>query len=306
MEQWQIEQNRILYGDSLGIRAVIQAVTSDTVIVVHNPYGITDAGRGDLHLVEGEDISVRDSTGATHRGKSQITNITTAGDLATLTISPSVAAMAATDIVVTGVPVGTHATDDSFAAEPHGLKSIVDVEAAFGTFEGISHPRWAAQKLTSSTIDEVIVMKLLNTIRAKGGVDWRANPKALLLLTSTGIWQTYGDALLGIRRFSPPPMELNGGFKGVQVRRRYNLRRPVGPTRSSVRRSHAGYRVHRSDGLRQAVVPGQPAVAAYGESGRVRGCVCLVLELRRDGSQHARRHQWHHRYGRLQPVDVNF
>jgi len=39
----------------------------------------------------------------------------------------------------------------------------------------------------------------------------------MLLLTTTGIWQQYGDSLLGLRRFSAPEMELEGGFKGVMV-----------------------------------------------------------------------------------------
>jgi hypothetical protein len=38
----------------------------------------------------------------------------------------------------------------------------------------------------------------------------------MLLLTTTGIWQTYGESLLGLRRFSAPEMKLNGGFKAVQ------------------------------------------------------------------------------------------
>ncbi len=218
MEQWQIEQNRILYGDSLGIRALIKTATDATHIVVDRPYGITGAGPGNLHLVVGDTVSVRNSTGATHRGKAKITDIALAGDDATLTLSGAgIAGMVAGDLVVTGVPTAVDTTDDSFAAEPHGVKSIVDVEAAFATFEGISHARWAAQKLTSTTVDETIVMKLLNTIRARAGVDWRANPKSVLLLTSTGIWNLYGESLLGIRRFNAPIMQLNGGFQGVQV-----------------------------------------------------------------------------------------
>jgi hypothetical protein len=60
-------------------------------------------------------------------------------------------------------------------------------------------------------------MQILNYIRNRAGVDWRADPTAMILLTTTGIWQQYGESLLGLRRFSAPEMKLNGGFKGVQV-----------------------------------------------------------------------------------------
>jgi hypothetical protein len=217
MEQWELEQERILHSDSLGIRATIGTVSSTTSVIVANPYGITGAGPGNLHLVIGDTISVRDSTGATLRGKTLITNISLSGDNATLTYGTAVAGQQVGDIIVTAVPAATDANDDSFGAEPHGLKSIVDVENAFATFEGINDPRWNAQKLTSATVDETIIQKLLNTIRARSGVDTRKNVKEMLLLTSTGIWETYGESLLGIRRFAAPVMELEGGFTGVKV-----------------------------------------------------------------------------------------
>ena len=221
MEQWQIEQERILHGDSLGIRALVLTRTSATVVTAASPYGIASSGPGGLHLVVGETVAALDA-GSDNAllGKAKITIITHSGDTATITFGSSIegsGTIAATDILVTAVPTATDTNDTSYGAEPHGLKSIMDVEAAFATFEGINDARWVAQKLTSTTIDESIVMKLLNTIRARAGVDWRSNPKAMLLLTTTGIWQQYGDSLLGLRRFSAPTMELNGGFRGVQV-----------------------------------------------------------------------------------------
>jgi hypothetical protein len=229
MEQWKLEQNRILHGDSLGIRAVVDTVTDTTHIIVSAPGGITGAGPGNLHLVVGDTISVLDATGATHRGKAVITNIALSGDDATLTLGSAIAAMVATDLVVTAVSATTHASDSSFGAEPHGIKSIMDVEAAFGTFEGISDARWVASKLTSTSVDETIVMRLLNTVRARAGIDWRSNPKAMLLLTTTGIWQAYGESLLGLRRFSAPTMKLNGGFTGVMVAGAALVDDPWGP-----------------------------------------------------------------------------
>jgi hypothetical protein len=216
-EQWRLEQNRILHGDSLGIRAVVETATDTTHIDVNDPYGIADAGPGNLHLVVGDDIAVVTADGATQRGKSQISAISLTGDIATLTLSSAIASMAATDLVVTAVPAAVDSADNSWGAEPHGIKSIVDVEDSFATFEGISDDRWVAQKMTSATVDETVLMRLLNTIRNRSGADWRTNPGNMLLLTTTGIWQTYGDTMLGMRRFDAPTMTLNGGFKAVEV-----------------------------------------------------------------------------------------
>ena len=217
MDQWEIEQERILHSDSLGIRAVISSVTNTTNIVANAPYGITAGGIGNLHLVDGDDIAVLNGTTFVLRGKAQIASHTVSGDNATFVLTVAIAGMTANDVIVTCVPAGVDASDTSFGAEPHGLKSIMDVENSFATFEGLNDPRWVANKITSTTVDETIVMKLLNTIRARAGVDWRKSPKNMLLLTSTGIWQAYGESLLGLRRFSAPQMDLKGGFTGVQV-----------------------------------------------------------------------------------------
>ena len=216
MEQWEIEQERILHGDSLGIRAVVTSGVASATQTVDSPYGITGAGPGNLHLVIGETVSFRSSDGVTLRGKRKILNISLSGNTATLTLDSSVTTTTG-DIVVAAVPAAVDATDDSFGAEPHGLKSIVDVENAFATFEGINDARWTATKISTTTVDETIVMRLLNTIRARSCVDCRKSPRNMLLLTTTGIWQSYGESLLGLRRFSAPEMELKGGFTGVMV-----------------------------------------------------------------------------------------
>lgn len=216
MDQWEIEQERILHGDSLGIRGTVTSGANSATQTVANPYGITGAGPGNLHLVVGDTVAFLSSDGATLRGKRTILSVTLSTDTASFVLDSSVNTTTG-DLVVTAVPASVDANDTSFGAEPHGLKSIVDVENAFGTFEGINDNRWVAVKNTSTTVDETIVMRLLNTIRARSGVDWRKDPKGMLLLTSTGIWQQYGESLLGLRRFSAPTMELKGGFTGVQV-----------------------------------------------------------------------------------------
>ena len=56
MDQWEIEQERILHSDSLGIRAVIGTVTSTTVVIASAPYGITGAGIGNREVLNLENI----------------------------------------------------------------------------------------------------------------------------------------------------------------------------------------------------------------------------------------------------------
>lgn len=224
MDQWSIEQNRVLHGDGLAIRALVVARTSATVFTCNAPYGISAAGPGNLHLEVGDTVAIHKSTDLSLMGtsaKQKISSISLSGDTATVTVASSLEAGGGTiqagDIVVTAVPTSVSATDTSLGAEPYGLKAIMDVENAFATFETINDPRWVAQKLTSASVDETVLMRLLNTIRARAGVDWRSDASDMLLLTTTGIWQTYGESLLGLRRFSAPTMTLNGGFKATQV-----------------------------------------------------------------------------------------
>src|SRR5258706_7374137 len=103
MDQWEVEQERILQGDSLGIRATVTSGVASATQTVANPYGITAAGPGNLHLVVGDTVAFLDPTGATLRGKRTILTITLAGDTATLVLDSSVTTSTA-DIVVSCVP----------------------------------------------------------------------------------------------------------------------------------------------------------------------------------------------------------
>lgn len=221
MDEWQLQQNRVLHGDGMAVRAIVVSRTSATVVTADSPYGIASSGPGNLHLDVGEVIATLDASDSfALLAKDTITAITLSTDTATITVGTSIegsGTIAAGDVIVTAVPTATSSTDTSFGAEPYGIMAITDVEANFATFEGIEHSRWVAQKLTSTSIDETVVMKLLNTQRARGGVDWRVDASAVLGITSTGIWQQYGEALLGLRRFSAPEMTLNGGFKAIKV-----------------------------------------------------------------------------------------
>jgi hypothetical protein len=208
MDQWKLEQSRIMHGDSLGIRALYAAVSGAT-FTCDSAYGIASGGPGNMHLDVGDQIAIIDQTDGTMHHKATITGYTsTASDVSTFTMSATMTGGADGDYVVTAVPAATDTNDNSFGAEPHGWKSIVDVEGNWATFEGIKDAKWLAQKLTNSTLDELQVMKLLNTIRAKAGVEWRDNPKKCVLVTTTGIWQAYGELLLGLRRFAAPTMTI--------------------------------------------------------------------------------------------------
>src|SRR5262245_16711327 len=85
-----------LHGAGQGIQAVIGTVTNSTTIIVAKPYGVTDAGQGSLLLSPGDYIAVRDTTGATLRGKSNIASIGTVSATsvnATLTLTTAITGM---------------------------------------------------------------------------------------------------------------------------------------------------------------------------------------------------------------------
>lgn len=222
MDQWPVEQNRILHGDSLGIRALVLTKSSDTVLTVASPYGLASAGPGNLHINPGDTLALLDATDsfATVLGKAKVISVSLSGDTATITFDADIdgaGTAAAGDALVAAVPTGTSATDSSYAAEPYGWKAIVDVENAFATFQGINDANWVAQKATSSTVDETVVQQMLNFIRNRAGIDYRSDPKSMLLVTTTGIWTQYGESMLGLRRFSAPEMVIEGGFTAVKV-----------------------------------------------------------------------------------------
>ncbi len=219
MEQWKFEQNRIMHGDSLAIRAQLQAdPTTTKTWVVDSPYGISGGGPGNLHLEVGDDIATIDASTFEMHTKAQITAISLSGDNATLTVDTSADGGETTnDHIVTCPPTAVDAEDNSFGAEPHGIKSIVDVEGAFATFEGINDARWLAYTTTSATVDELVVQSALNVVRNRSGEDWMQDPTQMMLLTTTGIWQAYGESLLGLRRYAAPELNLQGGFTGVKV-----------------------------------------------------------------------------------------
>jgi len=217
----QLNQNRILHGDGLGVRASVTVVTDTTNITIDHAYGITGAGPGAAHLAPGEFVAVRDITGATLRGTAVISTITpAAAGTAAILFATAIAGMVATDVVVTA----STATDDSWGRESNGLDAIIDPDAGFTNFEGINaataaNLRWKSQKSDVSgtgTVDEIEIMKLCALVKSKGGVDPLMNPDEFLLITSTGITIQYAEPLLGQRRFERD-YELRGGWKATTV-----------------------------------------------------------------------------------------
>jgi hypothetical protein len=71
MDQWEIEQERILQGDSLGIRATVTVVNS-TLIVLPILMASLVPVPAIFTLLKATRFLSRDSTGATHRGKAVI------------------------------------------------------------------------------------------------------------------------------------------------------------------------------------------------------------------------------------------
>ncbi len=214
----QLNLNRILHGDSRGVRAVITTVTSATNITVNHMYGVTGAGHGAAHLSIGDQIAVRNSTGATFRGRATIASITPNADgtAAVVLNGAGIAGMAVNDVIVSASD-----QDDAYGAEANGLLAIIDPSNSFTTFEGINAaqaPRWKSQKRTATggLVDEFEIMSLLYTIKSKGGIDPAMNPDEYLLITSTGILMSYAEPLLGQRRFERS-YELRGGWKALEV-----------------------------------------------------------------------------------------
>ena len=88
MDQWEIEQERVVHGDSLAIRGLVTSGVASASQTVDSPYGIAGAGPGGLHLEIGDDVAFLSSDGATLRGKRRILNITHSGDTASAAPGP--------------------------------------------------------------------------------------------------------------------------------------------------------------------------------------------------------------------------
>jgi hypothetical protein len=120
MDQWTMEQNRVLHGDSLAIRAVVVARTSATVVTANAPYGISGSGPGNLFITEGDTLASHDvSASNALLGKAKVSSISLSGDTATITFASSIeggGTIAVGDLLCTAVPTSVSASDSSYGA----------------------------------------------------------------------------------------------------------------------------------------------------------------------------------------------
>jgi len=219
----RLMQQEVLHGDGLGRRALVSSVTNSTTIVVNAPYGLASSGQGGLLLDANMFIAVKDTTGATLRGKSFITSATNSGDNCTLVLATAITGMVATDIVV----AATNA-DDAYNQYPNGLINTTNRGNSYASFQNITnatYARWDTTRMTAGTDtndatqpSEMDVWELATRIMGKSGKNAKVNPSEFLLLTTPGIERKLAESFLGQRRFDAASfMEIKGGFKAVNI-----------------------------------------------------------------------------------------
>ncbi|MEY4675261.1 MAG: hypothetical protein RL148_3045, partial [Planctomycetota bacterium] len=138
------------HGAGNGVLATIGTASTTVSIIVSSPYGVTSAGQGSLLLSVGDYIAVLDSTGATVRGRAQISAIpTVSGANSTLTLDTSIASMAAGDLIVKA-----SASDTSYNAATNGLINITNRGGSYASLHGLtasSYGIWNAIRMTAGT-----------------------------------------------------------------------------------------------------------------------------------------------------------
>jgi hypothetical protein len=219
----RLQQQEILHGDGTGVKAVVSSVTSNTVIVVSAPYGITGAGQGGLLLDVGMYISVLAAGGGTTRFTDVISAVSNSGDLCTITFPTGGSGAVATDILVSAT-----AADNSYNAQPFGITAVVNRGGNYTTFEGLSqatYARWNATQMVAGTDtydatapSEMDIWELATRIMGKSGKNAKVQPSEFLLLTTPGLERKLAESFLGQRRFTPDDfIEIKGGFKALNV-----------------------------------------------------------------------------------------
>ncbi len=220
-----------LQGAGQGILAAIGSVTSTTVIVVTSPYGVPGAGQGVLLIASGDYIAVRDSTGATLRGKSNVSTITSVSSTSangTITFSTAIAGMLATDILVKAT-----VSDDSYTATagtgvPNGLINITNRGGSYATLHGLSgttYPIWNTVQMVAGTDTPSLspteddIWQMIRRAANWSGVDAMLNPKEFLLMMGPGMLQKVSQSFVGQRRFTSEEISkhIKGGYTAVEV-----------------------------------------------------------------------------------------
>lgn len=222
MDAATLGQQEFLHGDGRAIKAIIGTVSSTTSIIVASPYGIASSGQGGLLLDVGMYVAVRDTTGATLRGKATITAVTNSGDNATLTLDTPIAGMLATDIVVPAT-----VSDDSYNQYPNGLVNMLNRGASYNSLHGITaatFPRWDSTRMTAgtdtpdaTTPTESDIWDLITRVANKSGKNAQTNPGEFLIITTPGIVKKIAEQFYAQRRWDMGQMDIKGGFKALQV-----------------------------------------------------------------------------------------
>lgn len=214
-----------LHNKADGVVALVGTVTNDTTIIVSAPYGVAGAGQGALLLSVGDNIAVRDVTGATLRGRAQIVNVAVSGDNATLTLAGAgISGMLATDIVVKA-----SAQDDSYNNAMNGLINITNRGGAYNTLHGINggtFPIWDAVRMAAGTDTpdanqptESDIWDLIQRISGRSGKDAMTRPKDFLMLTTPGLAKKLMESMVAQRRFTAGEFSttIKGGYKAIEV-----------------------------------------------------------------------------------------
>lgn len=214
-----------LHNKADGVVAIVGTATDANTITVSAPYGIAGAGQGALLLSVGDNIAVRDVTGATLRGRAQITAVAVTGDNAVLTLSGTgIAGMQVTDVVVKA-----SAQDDSYNASMNGLISITNRGGAYNTLHNINggtFPIWDAIRMTAGTDTpdvnqptESDIWDLIQRINGRSGKDAQTRPRDFLMLTTPGIAKKLMESMVAQRRFTAGEFSttIKGGYKAIEV-----------------------------------------------------------------------------------------
>lgn len=220
-----------LHGAGQGVLAAITTASSTTSIIVQSPYGVSGAGQGTLLISIGDYIAVRDSTGATLRGKSNVSNISSTSSTSasgTLTLSTAIAGMTATDIIVKATVSDDSYTSTAGSGVPNGLINITNRGGSYGTLHGLAastYPIWNTVQMvagtdtptTSPTEDDI--WQMIRRAANWSGVDALLNPKEFLLMMGPGMLQKVSQSFVGQRRFTSEEISkhIKGGYTAVEV-----------------------------------------------------------------------------------------
>jgi hypothetical protein len=223
MDAAKLGQQENLQGDGRGIKGIVASTADTTHAVVSSPYGLASAGQGGLLLDQGMYVAVRDTTGATMRGKATITAAVNTGDNVALVFDTAITGLVATDIIVAAT-----ASDDSYNQYTNGLLNITNRAAGFNSLHGISAAsfgRWNVTTMVAGTDTadagrptEMDIWQLATLVANRSGKSAFEDPEDFLVMTTPGVYRALAESFLGQRQWTmSDTVELKGGFKALRV-----------------------------------------------------------------------------------------